>query len=698
MVLRIDGTSNRDVLQGTSADEDIYGAGGNDQLIGNGGHDRLYGGDGDDILQSVNYLADRVTPAMVDDAGDLLDGGAGNDRLFGDVADDTLLGGDGDDILEGRGGNDILDGGTGNDRLSGGGVNDKLLGGDGDDMLDGRGGNDILDGGTGMNFLYGGAGDDHYEVRSRTDFIWDSDGHDSGTVYVDWFKTDESVEDWTWAKGVQKLPYWIDSLVFSRMPTVAASLTTPKTIYYSFAQTPPTFFNDTDKDGFQGFSSAQITYTKQVLAYIETLIDVHFVETSNTEGLDTIVFAVNTQKDSGGYGTPLDYQRAGSRVLVDDSFYAMNPDRDHGAEFLRVVTHEIGHALGLKHPFSHEQAGGGTGPGPYLPDAEDNVIYTEMSYTGTEAHRGTYSPLDIAALQYIYGAAKTDHGTDTRWVMGNTYALIGDGGGIDVIDGSAQTKNLTVYLDDGYWSYIGAKADTITAAGQFSINIGTVIENAIGGAGNDHISGNEVDNDIAGGAGNDVLKGEGGNDKLAGGSGLDSAVYAGTHDGYLLARTDTGMTVTDKSGAEGVDALSGIERLVFSDGALAFDFDGVAGQAYRLYAAAFDRKPDVEGLTFWMGAMDNGQPLYDVGIEFTRSAEFIKMYGATHTSEDFLTKVYDHVLHRTPDAEGYAFWLDALHHGLSEGRLLAEFGESPENQAQVIAQIQNGIWFTPGTV
>jgi hypothetical protein len=495
---------------------------------------------------------------------------------------------------------------------------------------------------------------------------------------------------------VQKLPYWIDALVYGGMPAITASLSNAKTIYYSFALTPPSFFDDHDKNGFQAFNKAQTTYTKQVLSYIETLIDVHFIETSNAEGTDTIVFANNAQDDSAGYGAHLDLFEAGSRVLIDSSRYAMNPSLDGGNEFLRVVTHEIGHALGLKHPFANADTS--SGEGPYLPASDDDLLHTEMSYTGDEHHPGTYSPLDIAALQYLYGASQAYFSTDTRWIMGSTYGLIGDGGGIDVIDGSAQTENLTIFLDDGYWGYIGAKADSITARGQFSINIGTTIEHAIGGAGNDHISGNEVDNDIAGGAGNDVLKGEGGNDKLAGGSGLDAAVYAGTHDGYLLTRTDTGMTVTDRGGAEGVDTLSGIERLVFSDGALAFDFDGVAGQAYRLYAAAFDRKPDLEGLSFWMGAMDRGQPLYDVGIEFTKSPEFIKMYGATHTSEDFLTKVYDHVLHRTPDAEGYAFWLDALHHGLSEGRLLAEFGESPENQAQVIAQIQNGIWFLPGPV
>ncbi len=41
--------------------------------------------------------------------------------------------------------------------------------------------------------------------------------------------------------------------------------------------------------------------------------------------------------------------------------------------------HEIGHAIGLKHPGNYNAEGGGT-PGPYLPSAEDNHQYTVMSY------------------------------------------------------------------------------------------------------------------------------------------------------------------------------------------------------------------------------------------------------------------------------------------------------------------------------
>jgi Ca2+-binding RTX toxin-like protein len=624
-----------------------------------------------------------------------IDGTLLDDVLKGTPADDDIHGGAGDDQITGDGGNDLLDGGPGDDYLQGSTGNDTLLGGDGHDILLGYGGKDTLDGGAGLNFVLGGDGDDHYDIHSLTDYVYDSAGHDSGTIYVDWYKTDLSVEDWTWAPGVQKLPYWIDALTHAGMPLVAGNFADPKTIYYSFAQTPPSFFEAMDKDGFQTFNAAQIAYTRQVLSYIETLIDVHFVETKDAEGADTIVFANNTQEDSAGYGVPLDPFDAGAIVMIDTSPLAMNPSRDGGAEFLRVVTHEIGHALGLKHPFGGGDSLNSSGTAPFLPESDDNLIYTEMSYTGFERHPGTYSPFDIAALQYIYGPAARYNGTDTRWVIGNSYQMIGDGGGNDTLDGSAQTADLTLFLDDGYWSYAGAKAESITARGQFTINIGTTIENALGGSGNDIIVGNEVANSIAGGGGNDILRGGGGNDRLDGGAGRDTAAYDGARAGYTVTKLDAGMTVTDKAGLEGSDTLAGIERLLFGDGALAFDIAGTAGQAYRLYAAAFDRKPDMAGLGYWIAAMDRGTSLVNVATEFTKGSEFTAMVGATRTHEQFLTKLYEHILHRAPDAGGYDYWLKVMQDGATEGQVLASFGESSENQAQVIGQVQDGIAYLP---
>lgn len=86
-----------------------------------------------------------------------------------------------------------------------------------------------------------------------------------------------------------------------------------------------------------------------------------------------------------------------------------------------------------------------------------------------------------------------------------------------------------------------------------------------GTSGNDSLMGSNAD---------DALQGREGNDTLLGGTGLDDAIYAGTQSSYsVMAMSESSQAqVTDidlTDGNEGVDQLQGVERLVFSDGALA---------------------------------------------------------------------------------------------------------------------------------
>jgi len=80
---------------------------------------------------------------------------------------------------------------------------------------------------------------------------------------------------------------------------------------------------------------------------------------------------------------------------------------------------------------------------------------------------------------------------------------------------------------------------------------------------------------------------------------------------------------------DGTVTATGFERVNFSDGSLALDINGDAGQAYRLYQAALDRTPDAVGLGYWISALDGGTSLNTAAADFIASSEFQQLYGTT---------------------------------------------------------------------
>jgi hypothetical protein len=141
----------------------------------------------------------------------------------------------------------------------------------------------------------------------------------------------------------------------------------------------------------------------------------------------------------------------------------------------------------------------------------------------------------------------------------------------------------------------------------------------------------------------------------------------------------------------GIDTLTGVERLRFDDGTVALDIDGVAGQMYRLYQAAFNRTPDLAGLGYWIGAGDRGTPLLSVSEGFVTSKEFTDTYGSLSDAQ-FILQLYLNVLHRAPDQPGLDFHVNHLQAGnTTRASALMAFSESPENQAALIGVISGGI-------
>ncbi len=202
--------------------------------------------------------------------------------------------------------------------------------------------------------------------------------------------------------------------------------------------------------------------------------------------------------------------------------------------------------------------------------------------------------------------------------------------------------------------------------------------------------------DLTGTSGNDSFTNGRAADTFNGGAGLDTVFYPELgRSSYQIEAYKTELYVY-ASGSDGTtDRLTGIERIVFADQALAFDIGGMAGQVYRLYQAAFNRAPDKAGMGYWLSQVDRGVGLNDVAHAFVTSAEFIRAFGSGLSNAEYVKAVYGNVLHRLPDQAGLDYWVNALEKNFSRQDVLIQFSESSENQAAVIGQITNGISYLP---
>ena len=183
--------------------------------------------------------------------------------------------------------------------------------------------------------------------------------------------------------------------------------------------------------------------------------------------------------------------------------------------------------------------------------------------------------------------------------------------------------------------------------------------------------------------------------RIDGGLGTDTATYSGRQGDYVIAQIGKATLSIKGSGIN--DTLSNVERLKFSDILVAVDIEGAAGQAYRLYQAAFHRTPDKEGVSYWTNQLDHGASLRSVAENFIISNEFKATFGdpATLSNSKFLDVLYANILGRAPEASGKTFWQGQLDQGMSRATVLASFSESPENVKIVGSAIQNGITLDP---
>jgi hypothetical protein len=121
--------------------------------------------------------------------------------------------------------------------------------------------------------------------------------------------------------------------------------------------------------------------------------------------------------------------------------------------------------------------------------------------------------------------------------------------------------------------------------------------------------------------------------------------------------------------------------------------DPAAVDAMRFYGAVFDRLPDAEGLSFWIGARQDGVELARMAEAFTGSAESGVRYGAL-SDEGFVEQLYLNALDRAGDAEGVAHWVERLDSGeLSRAEVVEGFAFSLEMTRKLTPYAEDGCAF-----
>jgi hypothetical protein len=288
----------------------------------------------------------------------------------------------------------------------------------------------------------------------------------------------------------------------------------------------------------------------------------------------------------------------------------------------------------------------------------------------------------------VFGTAGNDSWTV---VAGATFTLDGLGGIDTLYLGSSlrssysivKTSDGAVHVD----SLSAASGGTSLHATLFNLEqlafdngrdvfnlLGQVI---VGTGGSDTLRGDFGNDTISGGAGNDSLTGAAGNDTIDGGAGNDTAAYSGKRADYTITAAAGGsQVVTAKSGTDGIDTVSNVEHLQFTDMsvnlgvfALSRTIPAASLQTLEeLYVGFFNRVPDADGLSYWIGQFAAGQTAAQIGDAFYGAAvQFSSLtgYSASMSNADFVNIVYKNVLGRSDgaDADGLAYWSGELASG-----------------------------------
>ena len=348
-------------------------------------------------------------------------------------------------------------------------------------------------------------------------------------------------------------------------------------------------------------------FIKNTLSRLSQFVNIDFQFNSDSKNTD-LNFYLDTKIDIGGSGTTLGIALENSQpnhnwweVILNTPALASNTSYLHYA-----TIHELGHVLGLEHPF----------------DTSDGDVFISSDPT-----KGAYPEDTVMAYRSPEGVQWPD------WYSVNDIQAL-----------------VTLW---------GARLQVYTSA-------------------------------------NDKIIGQDFNEKLDGAGGQDTLVVHGKSSEYSFTVQNGTSFLTDNIyGRDGMDTLTNIERIQFTDGTVTADLATTINNStiYRLYQAAFARMPDEAGLRFWTSQSNSGQSIENISQAFLSAPEFTQRYGANLSNAQYVDQLYLNVLGRSGEANGVSYWNEVLNTGqATKDTVLIGFATSSENVLRTADHISHGFF------
>lgn len=350
-------------------------------------------------------------------------------------------------------------------------------------------------------------------------------------------------------------------------------------------------------DSFQALSAEEVSRAKAAFGQWDAASGITFLEVPAGMG------DLKLGKFDLTLGGPDPSGRNAAAYVYDDAVYISTS----ASATTQILLHEIGHFIGLKHPFSGEFT---------LDPSLDNWSQTVMSYTSGGYSGDVLGVLDKAAISNLYGDGARDGSQVASWSWDATTSTLTQQGfsTATVMRGVGGNNNISG----------GAGADSITIIAGNGRN---VID---AGAGNDAIvtMGAGGFADVRAGDGNDYMVISGGSGfKVDGGTGFDILNFrvgeAGNGYFSLVAALTAGSAIAN------VEQVR-IEGLSFSDhligGASADSMDGNGGDDRLEGRAGDDILYGREGNDLLVGGSGNDLIVGGAGIDTAKFEGFYKQF------------------------------------------------------------------------